>query len=137
MDLKLTGKVVVVTGATANIGRAIALDFATEGAKLVAVGRDVTAGERLVAQALSRGAQQAIFVRADLLDPKSPARILEAAASLSTASPLMALCRMIRRRSAKAAASMQSMVSFDRLLRTSRRRTQPSGGGPVRSPVRS
>ena len=44
MDLKLAGKVVVVTGATANIGRAITLDFAAEGVKLVAVGRDEDAG---------------------------------------------------------------------------------------------
>jgi 2-hydroxycyclohexanecarboxyl-CoA dehydrogenase len=82
MDLGLAGKVVVVTGATANIGRAIALDFATEGAKLVAVGRDSQAGERVIAQALSRGAQAAVFVQADLLDPASPKRILEAAERL-------------------------------------------------------
>jgi 2-hydroxycyclohexanecarboxyl-CoA dehydrogenase len=35
MDLGLAGKVVVVTGAPANIGRAIALDFANEGALFV------------------------------------------------------------------------------------------------------
>jgi NAD(P)-dependent dehydrogenase (short-subunit alcohol dehydrogenase family) len=79
MDLKLAKKVVVVTGATANIGRAIALQFATEGARLVAVGRDEQAGERLLADARSRGADQAVFVAADLLDSKSPARILAAA----------------------------------------------------------
>lgn len=79
MDFGLAGKVVVVTGATANIGRAIALDFASEGAKLVAVGRDLDAGERLIVQALSRGADSAIFVGADLLDDEAPARILESA----------------------------------------------------------
>ena len=56
MDLALTGKVVVVTGATANIGRAIALDMASEGVKLFAVGRDREAGARVVAEALARGA---------------------------------------------------------------------------------
>jgi len=89
MDLKLAGKVVVVTGATANIGRAIALDFAAEGIKLVAVGRDEEAGERVIGEALSRGAEEAIFVRADLLDPKSPARILEAAETLGPVSILV------------------------------------------------
>jgi 2-hydroxycyclohexanecarboxyl-CoA dehydrogenase len=82
MDLQLADKVVVVTGATANIGRAIALDFAAEGAQVVAVGRDAEAGARVVAQALSRGARGAVFVQADLLDPASPARIRAAAEEL-------------------------------------------------------
>jgi 2-hydroxycyclohexanecarboxyl-CoA dehydrogenase len=77
MDLQLAGKVVIVTGATANIGRAIALDFASEGVRLVAVGRDAPAGERVVDEARLRGAQDAVFVAADLLDPKSPAAIVE------------------------------------------------------------
>jgi NAD(P)-dependent dehydrogenase (short-subunit alcohol dehydrogenase family) len=79
MDLNFSGRVVVVTGATANIGRGIALEFANEGAQVVAVGRDEKAGARLVEQALQRGAQQAMFVRADLTDPSSPALIVKAA----------------------------------------------------------
>lgn len=82
MDLGLAGKCVVVTGATANIGRAIALDFASEGAKLVMVGRDEEAGARVSARAMERGAQAAIFVKADMLDEDSPARILAAARRL-------------------------------------------------------
>ena len=82
MDLGLAGKTVIVTGATANIGRAIALDFATEGAKLVAVGRDEAAGARVVAAALERGASAAIFVKADLLDKAAPAAVLAAAEAL-------------------------------------------------------
>ena len=82
MDLNLSGKVVVVTGATANIGRAIALGFATEGARLVAVGRDEEAGERVISEALARGADQAVFVSADLLDPRSGARVMAAAEKL-------------------------------------------------------
>lgn len=82
MDLGLAGKVVIVTGATANIGRATALDFAAEGAKLVLVGRDEEAGRKVVARALERGAQAAIFVAADMLDPGSPAKILEVSGSL-------------------------------------------------------
>lgn len=79
MDFGLAGKLVIVTGATANIGRAIALEFASEGARVVAVGRDETAGARVVQQALARGADKALFVRADLLDRQAPQRILEAA----------------------------------------------------------
>lgn len=82
MDLNLQGKVVVVTGATANIGRAVSLDFAHEGAKLVLVGRDEEAGSRLVADCRERGAGDAVFLATDMLDPASPARILKAAETL-------------------------------------------------------
>lgn len=76
MDTGLNGKIVIVTGATANIGRAIALDFASENAIVIAVGRDEEAGARLVAIAKERGAPDARFIAADMLDPDSPARIL-------------------------------------------------------------
>ena len=82
MDLGLQGKVVIVTGATANIGRGIALEFAAEGAAVVVVGRDHVAGAKVVERALAAGAAAALFVAADLLDPESPARILAAAERL-------------------------------------------------------
>lgn len=82
MDLGLAGKVAVVTGATANIGRGIALELAAEGAALVAVGRDEEAGARLIADAKSKGAVDAAFVAADMLDPASPQRILAEAEKL-------------------------------------------------------
>ncbi len=82
MDTGLRGKIVVITGATANIGRAIALDFAAEGALVVAVGRDATAGEKLVTLAKARGAADARFVAADMLDLASPARILAEAETI-------------------------------------------------------
>lgn len=82
MNLHFAGKVVIVTGATANIGRGIALDFATEGARVVAVGRDEDAGARLIEEAKARGAGQAVFVRADLLDPAAPAHIVATADTL-------------------------------------------------------
>ncbi|MBU6267169.1 MAG: SDR family oxidoreductase [Sphingomonadales bacterium] len=82
MDLGLAGKVVIVTGATANIGRGIALEFAREGAKVVIVGRDAAAGAKVVAKALALGAAAAVFAQADLLDPAAPAAILAAAAPL-------------------------------------------------------
>lgn len=82
MDLELAGTVAIVTGATANIGRAIALELAREGAAVVAVGRDKEAGDRLVAACREAGASEARFVAADLVDPASPARIVEQAEAL-------------------------------------------------------
>ena len=82
MDLELAGKVAVVTGATANIGRAIALELAAEGVKIVGVGRDREAGARLVEAARSKGALDATFVAADLTDHASPSAILEQAHAL-------------------------------------------------------
>lgn len=82
MDLGLQGKVAIVTGATANIGRGIALELAAEGVVLVAVGRDAEAGARIIDQARERGAQDAVFVAADMLDPASPALVVAAAEKL-------------------------------------------------------
>ncbi len=89
MNLELAGKVVVVTGATANIGRAIALGFAAEGARLVVVGRDEVAGENVVRLALEHGAEEAVFVRADLLDPEAPTRIVQEAEALGPVAVLV------------------------------------------------
>jgi NAD(P)-dependent dehydrogenase (short-subunit alcohol dehydrogenase family) len=82
LDLGLQGKVAIVTAATANIGRGIALELASEGAKVVIVGRDAEAGARVVDAAKARGAGDAVFVQADLLDKASPARIVAAAEEL-------------------------------------------------------
>jgi 2-hydroxycyclohexanecarboxyl-CoA dehydrogenase len=79
VDLGLKDRIAVVTGATANIGRGIALELAAEGAAVVGVGRDEEAGARLVEDAKARGAADALFVAANLLDHGAPARILAAA----------------------------------------------------------
>lgn len=89
MDFGLTDKVVIVTGATANIGRAIALDFAAEGAKVVAVGRDEEAARRLVSVAAERGGSSILFVQADMLDPASAPLVLERAEDLGPVAVLV------------------------------------------------
>ncbi|MBY8860959.1 SDR family oxidoreductase [Nocardia sp. CA2R105] len=66
MDTGLAGKVVVVTGATANIGRGIALAFAEEGARIVVVGRDEQAGLRVAERAREQGAADALWHAADV-----------------------------------------------------------------------
>lgn len=65
MDLGLQGKSVIVTGAASNIGRAIALGFADEGAQVALADIDATQGERVAALARERtGAAQ--FVQTDV-----------------------------------------------------------------------
>lgn len=89
MDLGLRDKVAIVTAATANIGRAIALELAAEGARVVVVGRDRAAGEAVVALALKRGAAAAEFVAADLLEPEAATTVLQAAETLGPVSILV------------------------------------------------
>lgn len=64
----LRGKSVVVTGAGSNIGRAIALAFAREGASVTLGDIDVEQTERVVERALDSGATSAQFVRTDVTE---------------------------------------------------------------------
>jgi 2-hydroxycyclohexanecarboxyl-CoA dehydrogenase len=64
----LAGRSVVVTGANANIGRAIALAFPGEGCRLAAVGRDESKGARVRQELLEHGADDALWARADVTD---------------------------------------------------------------------
>jgi NAD(P)-dependent dehydrogenase (short-subunit alcohol dehydrogenase family) len=57
--------VILITGALAGIGRATAFAFAKEGARIVVSGRNNDAGERLVTELRSLGAE-AEFIRADV-----------------------------------------------------------------------
>lgn len=61
---RFADKVVLVTGATAGIGRATALAFAREGAKLVVTGRNAQAGAALLEELEALGAD-AEFVAGD------------------------------------------------------------------------
>ncbi|AMO70596.1 SDR family NAD(P)-dependent oxidoreductase [Sphingorhabdus sp. M41] len=76
MDMDLSGKTVIVTGATANIGRSIALAFVQEGANVLAVGRDEDAGTRLVETAKVSGGGKIIFLAVDMLEKDAARKIL-------------------------------------------------------------
>lgn len=65
MSMRLEGKTALVTGATSNIGRAIAEAFAAEGAHVVVSGRSVGRGREVVDGIRALGGR-ADFVQADL-----------------------------------------------------------------------
>ena len=67
MDLGLAGKTVVVTGGGSNIGRAISLGFAKEGANVVIAELQKTSGEKVmdIANALKAGGRS-IMVETDV-----------------------------------------------------------------------
>jgi len=67
METGLANRVVVVTAATANIGRGIAMAFAKEGSRIVIVGRDEAQGPRVAQQALELGAAEAHWMPADVV----------------------------------------------------------------------
>src|SRR5437870_10903097 len=61
----VAGSVVLITGGNAGIGRAAAIEFAKQGAKVVVSGRREREGEEVVAGIKASGGE-AIFVRADV-----------------------------------------------------------------------
>ena len=65
MNLLLRGKVAVITGSTANIGRTGAILFAQEGARVIITGRSEERGQEVVRTIKEQG-NEASFIRADL-----------------------------------------------------------------------
>ncbi|MCS6778067.1 MAG: glucose 1-dehydrogenase [Chloroherpetonaceae bacterium] len=66
--MRLEGKVALITGAGAGIGRATAERFAREGARVVVVDRDEHTGKETVERIMQAGGV-AIFVHADVSQP--------------------------------------------------------------------
>lgn len=79
MDLGLQDRSVVVTGAGSNIGRAIALAFATEGARLTLGDIDDVQTDRVAAATIDAGAAAAQVVRADVTALDDVARLFASA----------------------------------------------------------
>jgi NAD(P)-dependent dehydrogenase (short-subunit alcohol dehydrogenase family) len=86
MGTRLGGKTALVTGATSNIGRAIATAFAAEGAAVVVTGRSQERGTEVV-DAIRAAGGRAEFLAADLDAGGSgrPEAIAQAAIYLASA----------------------------------------------------
>ena len=78
MSSLLANKVALVTGAGSGIGRAIAYQYATEGAKVVVSDINEAGGAETVAGIRERGARS-IFVRADTSKPGDSEALVRAA----------------------------------------------------------
>ena len=75
MDLGLAGKSALVTGASAGIGRGIALALAAEGVRLAVMARRRERLESLVQDARAK----VVIIECDFMLPEAPQRIAEAA----------------------------------------------------------
>lgn len=67
---RFSGKIMLVTGATSGIGRAVALRGAKEGATVIAVGRNEERGNAVV-EAIENKEGKAVFKKCDVSDKEA------------------------------------------------------------------
>jgi 3-oxoacyl-[acyl-carrier protein] reductase len=77
MNQLLNNNVAIITGATAGIGKAIALLFASCGAKVVAVGTNQERGREVVSLAKEQGNDNVLFLQADVSKKTEIDRIIQ------------------------------------------------------------
>lgn len=71
MDLQLTGRAALVTGASSGLGRAIALELATEGMRIAVAARRLERLEELAAEIVAAGGQRPALLQVDLAEDGS------------------------------------------------------------------
>jgi NAD(P)-dependent dehydrogenase (short-subunit alcohol dehydrogenase family) len=76
--MRLSGERALVTGSTSGIGRAIAIEFAAQGANVVVTGRHRERGAAVVDQVAAAGGT-AVFLPADLADEQACEQLVAAA----------------------------------------------------------
>jgi len=79
MDLGISGKTALVTGASVGIGRGIALALAAEGVRLALAARRGKLLEEVAAAIVAQGGAKPVLVECDLMREDAPQAIAEAA----------------------------------------------------------
>jgi NAD(P)-dependent dehydrogenase (short-subunit alcohol dehydrogenase family) len=77
MSTTFENKVVLITGGTSGIGRATAVAFAKEGAKVIVSGRRETEGSETVAQIIKAGGK-GLFLKSDVSDETQVKQLVDA-----------------------------------------------------------
>jgi NAD(P)-dependent dehydrogenase (short-subunit alcohol dehydrogenase family) len=83
MKQAFEGKVAIVTGASAGLGAATALQFAREGARVVVAARREDAGEAVVRQIEALGGE-GLFVRTDVTHTPDVVALVKMAGTLAS-----------------------------------------------------
>jgi 3-oxoacyl-[acyl-carrier protein] reductase len=78
MELQLSGKTALVTGASVGLGRTIARLLALEGCRLAIVARRQPLLEQLADEIAATGRTRPLVIPCDITQPEAPARIHEA-----------------------------------------------------------
>ena len=81
MDLQLTGKTALVTGASRGIGRAIALALAREGVRVAIAARRVNLLEELAREIVTGRGAEPLVLETDLYQDGSAEKLAQAATS--------------------------------------------------------
>ncbi|MGE0726284.1 MAG: SDR family NAD(P)-dependent oxidoreductase, partial [Alphaproteobacteria bacterium] len=79
MDLQLDGRTALVTGASAGIGRGVALGLAAEGVRLAITARRVDRLDELAGAIAAAGGARPVVIEADMYADDAPGRVAAAA----------------------------------------------------------